>query len=193
MKALGVLVLVFLMSLPLWAAPGLQEKQAAPRPAAQANRAQQIQNRIADLYLSDFRNALELTDEQFLKLGPIARRFIQMRFQAANQRERINQRLDQLLSQPDPSDEDVRQLSDEKERFERNAGNLEGRLVANVRADLTARQIARIYDLNRKFFEEKLPRLLEQARSQINPQARPSIPARPNQGSRGIGDALRGR
>jgi hypothetical protein len=125
---------------------------------------QQVRQGIVDLYLSDFRREVELTEEQFLKLNPLIREFIQERFRRANQRQQLKQRQDHLLSQRNPGEADVQRLSEDQERFESETATLENRFVAGMRSDLTARQALLVRRFNRTFFEEKLPGLIERAR-----------------------------
>jgi len=141
----------------------------------QQNR-EQLQQRIADFYLSDFRSAVELNEDQFFKLGPTIRQFIRMRFQAARQRQALNQQLNGLLQQPNPSEADVQKLSDERARIESEVGTMEAGFVNRLRSDLSARQLALVLQFNTTFFEQTMPKLLDRAR-----EAAASQQQRPNQ------------
>jgi len=87
-----------------------------------------------------------------------------MRFQAARQRQALNQQLDGLLQQPSPSEADVQKLSDDRARIESEVGTMESGFVNRLRADLSARQLALVLQFNTKFFEQTLPGLLDRAR-----------------------------
>ena len=52
----------------------------------------QLQNSIADLYLANFKERVGLSDDQFLRVRPMVRRFIENRFQVANQRRILEDR-----------------------------------------------------------------------------------------------------
>jgi hypothetical protein len=182
-------------------APTVELRNARP----EAAQAQQIQEQIIDLYLSDFKNEVELTDEQFLKLNMPLRRFMRMRFQAPQRRQELNQRLDQLLSQPNPSEADVQNLTEEIAKHDREVGTMDARFLANFGSELLPRQRLLLQQFNRKFFNEKLPGLISQARERNaaagqGQRQRPAAGAaakqnatRPNAPARqGNGNALRG-
>src|SRR5262245_12348173 len=144
-------------------APQNQQQQNRANQAPQ-NQLQQIQQSLADLYLSDFRSQIELNEDQFLNAAPIIRQFIQMRFRAANRRENLNQRLNRLLSQSNPSEAQVQQLIDEKAQLESQSAGMEVWFVNTLRPHLTTRQVPRVLDFNRTFFNERLPDLINRAR-----------------------------
>ena len=171
----------------------------------EATQAQRIQEQITDLYLSDFKNEVGLTDEQFLKLNMPLRRFMRMRFQAPARRQELNQQLERLLSQPNPSEEDVQKLTEEIAQHDREVGSMDARFLANFGSELLPRQRLLLQQFNRKFFNEKLPGLVNQARERNaaagqGQRQRPAAGAaakqnatRPNAAARpGNGNALRG-
>jgi len=131
--------------------------------------AQQIQQRIAELYVSDFRNEVQLTDDQFLKLGPNIRQFIMNRFKNAERRRDLTQQREQLLGQPNPSDADVQKLNEDTAQFERQSAMAEANFLGRIRSELTPRQQLLIPQFNRKFFDERLPDLLRRARELAGP------------------------
>jgi hypothetical protein len=143
------------------AEPPLVERQNARPEAAQA---QQLRQQITDLYLSDFKNEVELTDDQFLKLNMPLRQFMRTRFQAPADRQALNQRLDQLLSQPNPSEADVQKLTEEIAKHDREVGTVDARFLARFGSELSPRQQLLLQQFNRRFFNEKLPGLISQAR-----------------------------
>ena len=178
-------------------APADSRRDARPEP----RQAQQLQQQITDLYLSDFKNEVELTDEQFLKLNNPLREFMRRRFQAPQQRQALNQRLQQLLSQPNPSETDVQQLTDEIAQHDRETGTLEARFLARMGNELSPRQRLLFTQFNQKFFSEKLPGLISQAGERNaaanqgqrqRPAARGQNPNRPNIQTR-PGAALRNK
>jgi chromosome segregation ATPase len=149
------------------------EPPPADRPNArpEAAQVQKIQEQITDFYLSDFRNELGLTEEQFFSLNQPLRQFMRMRFQAPARRQEMNQRLDQLLSQPNPPEAEVQKLTKEIAQFDRQMGNQEERFLAAFGSELSTRQQAQLLQFNRRFFNEKLPGLIRQARERNAAQA----------------------
>jgi hypothetical protein len=178
----------------LFALPGLAQGQAA-RPLARAGQGQQqneparpnVQQRqqnqlrqsITNLYLTNFRTEVKLTEDQFLKIERFIQQFIQNRFMVAIERDAVNQELDQLLNQANPSSEAVDTAIAKKTRIDRAFVNMEPQFMERIRADLTDTQRTLFYVFNRKFFDEKLPDLIERARAQTGTQAPPQV--RPNQ------------
>jgi hypothetical protein len=196
MKRLLLLTPVFCaLMLPAFAQVDGAEPQVAPtdgprEATPEPKQAQRLQQQITDLYISDFKNEVGLTDEQFLKLNNPLREFMRRRFMAPQQRRALNQRLQRLLSQPDPSDSDVQQLTNEIAEHDREIGTLEARFLARMGSELTPRQRLLFTQFNQKFFNEKLPGLISQARERIageqtqgqrqRPAARGQNPNRPN-------------
>jgi len=188
MKRLGIILMTALLTIPAMAGIGvagprqqrqLQRQEAKAQqltPEQQQNRVQQL---IADVYVNRFQNGVGLSDEQFLKVGTFIRQFIQMRFRIANQRNTLNQRRTQLLEQPDPSETEVRQLSDDTAQFERTVGNMESVFLSKIQAELTPRQILMVPTFNKRFFEEDLPKLIETARAEFAARGQ-APPVRPN-------------
>src|SRR5262245_22111721 len=86
-------------------------RNVAGRGEAADRQQAQLQNRIADFNLVNFKEEVGLSDDQLLKVGPKIRRFILNRFQAANQRRILEERQDQLLRQPNASDADLQKLN----------------------------------------------------------------------------------
>jgi hypothetical protein len=178
----------------LFALPGLAQGQAA-RPLARAGQGQQqneparpnVQQRqqnqlrqsITNLYLTNFRTEVRLTEDQFLKIERFIQQFIQNRFMVAIERDAVNQELDQLLNQANPSSEAVDAAIAKKTRIDRAFVNMEPTFMEKIRADLTDTQRTLFYIFNRNFFDEKLPGLIERAKAQTGTQA-PSPVARPN-------------
>jgi hypothetical protein len=202
MKALLMAAAFCFLSLPAFAQEAT-EAQSDTRGDArpQVTQAQRLQEQIIDLYISNFKSEVELTDEQFLRLSMPLRNFIKNRFQAPLRRQALNQRRQQLLGQANPSEADVQQLNEEIAQFDRDTAMLEARFLTRVGSQLTPRQKLLLTQFNQKFFNEKLPGLINQAREQNaqrgqrqrpadvangNDAARPNAPARP-------GNALRGR
>ena len=187
-----------LMAGSAFAQTGPRRELRADGSTSAPNPRQQIQQRITDIYISDFRGAVELSDEQFLKLSPTVREFIQMRFQAANVREELKRRQELLLSQPNPSEADFHKLSEEQARFENNQGTMETRFVTQLRSELSPRQIQLVRRFNTRFFEQRLPALLERARAAAASGDRPQRPAAAGRQNRGDlparnGTTLRGK
>jgi hypothetical protein len=196
MKRLWLLTAMFCaLTAPAFAQADGAEPQLAPADvrrdvAPEPKQAQRLQQQITDLYISDFKNEVGLTDEQFLKLNNPLREFMRRRFMAPRQRQDLNQRLQRLLSQPNPSDSDVQQLTNEIAEHDREIGTLEARFLARMGSELTPRQRLLFTQFNQKFFNEKLPGLISQARERIageQPQGqrqRPGLrgqnPNRPN-------------
>ena len=156
---------------------------AAGDEALEQTEARQIQRSITDLYVSDFRNQVGLSEEQFLKVSPVLRQFIQNRFRVARQRVALDQQLNRLLSQPDPSETAIQRLSEARAQFETEAATMETRLVNRLKPDLSARQAALIYQFNRSF-NEGLRTAVEQVRANTaargQRQQRPGAATGPN-------------
>jgi len=142
----------------------------------------QLQNRIADLYLVSFREEVGLSDDQLLKVGPKIRKFILNRFQAANQRRVLEERQDQLLSQPGASEADLQKLNQDIGNLE-DASIIDRRFLKNLEPELTERQLALARQFHRRFVSERLPMILEQLRAE-RAAARGRAGARPNQQNR---------
>ena len=171
----------------------------------EAAQGQQIQRQITDLYIADFKSEVQLSDEQFMKLNPGIRNFMQMQFQTARRRQAFNQQLTQLMEQPNPSENDVTELINARNQFEREAATMETRFLTRIGAELSPKQRVRVMEFNRRFMNEKLPGLVQQARDRTaNPAARnrnvqkaPPAVVRPNanrpNGQVRPGAALRGR
>jgi hypothetical protein len=174
---------------------------------AEPRQAQQIQNQITDLYIANFKSEVQLTDEQFIRLNPGIRNFMRMQFENARRRQAFKQQLSQLMDQPNPSESDVTKLIDAKNQFEREAVTKETRFLTRINSELSPRQQVRVMEFNRRFMDEKLPGLIQQARdrSAKNPAAvrrnQQQAPAavvrpnanRPNAGQNRPGTALKGR
>ncbi|HET9216621.1 MAG TPA: hypothetical protein VFR18_06555 [Terriglobia bacterium] len=146
------------------------------------------------LYLADMKNELGLTDEQFLKAGPVIQQFIQMRFRNANQRKALGERQDRLLNEPNASQDDIKQLNNELTALDGQTESWDARFRRRLQAELVGRelserQILMLRDFNRRFFNEKLPLLVEQIRSEnlIKGQGQQQRPAgaRANQNRKG--------
>ena len=184
-----------------------EQQQAGPEGA----QAQQIQQRITELYIADFKSEVQLSDDQFLSLMPGIRNFMKMQFENARRRQAFNQQLSQLMEQPNPSESEVTQLIEARNQFERESATLETRFLTRIGAQLSPRQQVRVMEFNRRFMNQKLPGLIQQARDRSannpaarnrNPQQPPAAVARPNanrpnanrpNGQARPGTALRGR
>jgi hypothetical protein len=142
-----------------------QQIDAQQRPNAQQQIQNQIRVTISDYYKKKFQEAVELSDEQTIKMSFFIQSFIDMRFNAAMRRDAINQRLEQLQAQPNPSESDVEELILQKTLVDNNFGNMENQFLNKIRPDLKPGQAVRVLTFNRKFFDEDLPGLIEQVRS----------------------------
>ena len=130
----------------------------------EAAQTQQIQEQIISLYLADFKNEVGLTDEQFFNLNMPLRRIMRMRFQAPAQRQQLNQRLQELLSQSNPSEADVQKLTQDIGQHDRDVATLEAQFLKNFGSQLSPRQQLLFKQFNQKFLNERLPGLINQAR-----------------------------
>jgi hypothetical protein len=177
MKRFTVLtMLIGILAVPGFAAAQAQRANAQNQQSTQAQARLQNQVRmiIGDLYVRRFSQALELTDEQFLKTTIFIRSFIENRFRAAMQRENINRQLEQLQSQPNPSKEAVDDLVVAKAVLDSTAGGLQSQFLAKIRPHLTNQQVLAFFKFNQTFFEEDLPDLIDSVRES-------ALQARPNQ------------
>jgi hypothetical protein len=206
MKQCGlILVLAGLLALPavaqvqgprpnIGAGQGQQNPQRPNAPTPEQQQQNQLLASIENFYISGFRRDVELTDDQFIKINGFVQQFIRMRFRAAMGRENLSQRLDQLRSQPNPSVDDIANLTVEKALVDANYAKLEPDFLNKIRADIRSNQILLVLAFNEKFFEKQLPELIAQVRAnQRGQQVRPNVnPNRPNvQNPRG--EALRDR
>lgn len=208
MKRFGLIfVLVGLFALPsvaqgqvarpnVPAGQGVRPQDQPQRPNAQTPEQQQQNQLLASIenfYISGFRREVELTDDQFIKINGFVQQFIRMRFRAAMARENLSQRLDQLRSQPNPSVDDIANLTVEKALVDANYAKLEPDFLNKVRADIRSNQILLVLAFNEMFFEKQLPDLIAQVRAnQRGQQVRPNVsPNRQNQNGPNRGDAFR--
>ena len=152
-----------------------------PQQTPQARMQNQMRVIISNFYSTKFREALELTDEQFIKMSFFIQSFIDMRFNAAMRRDAINRQLEQLQSQPNPSLEAVEELVAAKVVLDNNFGNMQNQFFQKIRPDLKPGQILKFLSFNTKFFEEDLPKLIEQARQNAPQGRQEQAPVRPNQ------------
>jgi hypothetical protein len=208
MSRLGVFVIVLFLTTSAFAqeaGPRDLEGQAGAIEQPQA----QLQRSVIMLYLSDLRNEVGLTEDQFLKAEPVIREFIQRRFRNANQRNNLEKRQGQLLNQPDASPAELQKLNEDFIQLDRQAGNWDTQFVNRLQGELSnrelsLRQIVLLRDFNKRFFNEKLPTLVERIRSEnvVKGQQQQQRPAaaradqnrkNPAQQPNGTGNTLRGK
>ena len=187
-----ITLLIAALAMPAFASPqaqlqrpnvrGAQQNQAQPQnqPDPEVRRQNQVRMIVTDLYVQRFSKALELSDDQFLKVTFFIRSFIENRFMAAMRRDNINRQLEQLQAQPNPSKEDVDNLVVAKAVLDSNVSGMQNQFLNNIRPHLTTQQVLAFLQFNTKFFEEDLRQLIEQARANA-PQGRQGAPVRPNQ------------
>jgi uncharacterized protein (DUF305 family) len=155
------------------------QQQAPPPQNSIPSAFQQMQGVITDFYISEFRNAFGLTDEQFIKLNPPLRRFMMQRFQLALEKANVDQQMDRMATTQNVSPEEADLLLMEKTRIERQMVNVEQRLLEMIRPDLSPQQQIKVAQFNKKFFDEQLRKLIEKAREAPRPGQPPQD--RPNQ------------
>ena len=186
MSRLGVITIIILLSVPAFA------QQAGPRDLAGQETAPdqpqvQLQRSLVQLYLADLRNELGLSDEQFVKSGPVIQQFIQMRFRIANQRKVLGERQAQLLTEPNASQDDFEKLNAELTQLDNDTATWETRFARRLQGqlanqELSQRQLSQLREFNRRFLNEKLPTLVEQMReNQVKNQQQRPAGARANQ------------
>jgi hypothetical protein len=180
--------------------PLQQLKQQQPPPGPEQRQQQEILGKITDLYVHQFNAAMELTDEQFLKINPLLRQYLQMRYNGATISRDIDQQIERLSSQPNPPEDETQRLIEAKAQLERRTANQNSTLLDKILMEISLSPKQRLNFLNfqKTFFEEKLPKIIDMAR-QSTP-LRPPPPDRPNQAKqpnkqRGNApiDALRGK
>ena len=158
----------------------------------------QLQNTITDLYLANFKERVGLSDDQFLRVRPMVRRFIQNRFQVANQRRILEERQAQLLNQSNASEAEIQKLNDDLSSLD-EAGAIDGRFMKNLQRELSPRQGALAREFHKEFINERLPLMLERLRAaQADPNRGERAAARANQQNRkdqgqSPGTTLRGK
>jgi hypothetical protein len=157
-----------------------QPQQPPPPPALQ-----QTQGVITDFYVSEFRNGFSLSDEQFIKLNPPLRRFMMQRFKLAIEKANVNQQIERLAATPNPPGDEVDMLLMEKSRIDRQMVNAEQALLEMIRVDLSPQQMLKVSQFNKRFFEDQLPKLIEQAKNNPRPQPPPDRPNQAKQQNRG--------
>lgn len=153
---------------------------AQQQPAAQAR--QRIQRSIEDFYIVNFSSAIGPSEQQQMTLFPILRQYVARRFMLAQQRAELTQEIDQLLAQR-PSDAEVQKILDRRTELDTQALRAEQMFRNRVIPNLTPVQRLRVLDFQMKFFEETLPRLIEQARAN---GAQPAAPRGGVQPARGV-------
>jgi len=163
MKRLGmILPIIALMASAAFAQQGPRELAGV---ADKPERSQaQLQNTIADLYLANFKERVGLSDDQFLRVRPMVRRFIQNRFQVANQRRILEERQAQLLNQSNASEAEIQKLNDDLTSLD-EAGAIDGRFMKNLQRELSPRQGALAREFHKQFINERLPLMLERLRA----------------------------
>jgi len=153
--------------------------QAGPRDLAGQTEALeqpqgQLRRSVTQLYIFSLKDEVGLTDEQFARAMHIIQNFIRMRFENANTRKTLDERQNQLLRQPDASEADIQKLNEEVTKLQAETGTWEGRMVRRLQAELgdhqlSDRQILALRSYNRKFFNERLPTLVDQMRAGNTP------------------------
>ncbi len=144
----------------------------------------QLQNSIADLYLANFKERVGLSDDQFLRVRPMVRRFIQNRFQVANQRRILEERQAQLLNQSNASEAEIQKLNDDLSSLD-EAGAIDGRFMRNLQRELSPRQGLLAREFHKQFISERLPLMLERLRAaQADPNGKGNGRRRANQQNR---------
>ena len=163
MKRLGmILPIIALMASAAFAQQGPRELAGV---GDKPERSQaQLQNTIADLYLANFKERVGLSDDQFLRVRPMVRRFIQNRFQVANQRRILEDRQAQLLNQSNASEAEIQKLNDDLSSLD-EAGAIDGRFMKNLQRELSPRQGALAREFHKQFINERLPLMLERLRA----------------------------
>jgi len=184
MKRLGmILPIIALMASAAFAQQGPRELAGV---ADKPERSQaQLQNTIADLYLANFKERVGLSDDQFLRVRPMVRRFIQNRFQVANQRRILEERQAQLLNQSNAPEAEIQKLNDDLSSLD-EAGAIDGRFMKNLQRELSPRQGALAREFHKQFINERLPLMLERLRAaQADPNGKGErAAARANQQNR---------
>ena len=163
MKRLGmILPIIALMASAAFAQQGPRELAGV---GDKPERSQaQLQNTIADLYLANFKERVGLSDDQFLRVRPMVRRFIQNRFQVANQRRILEERQAQLLNQSNASEAEIQKLNDDLSSLD-EAGTIDGRFMRNLQRELSPRQGLLAREFHKQFINERLPLMLERLRA----------------------------
>jgi hypothetical protein len=189
MKCMRVLAIFLLLSSPAFARQGGPRDLAGQSDTQEKSQAQ-LQRSVTQFYFFRLQSEVGLTDDQFLKSRQIIQNFIGMRFRIANTRKTLDERQAQLLSQPNASDADIQRLNEDASRLDADIATWEGRLFQRLQAELGAesqlseRQIAALRSYNRRFFNERLPGLVEQMRAGAPPRGQQRPAARGNQPSK---------
>ena len=135
-----------------------------PRAAKQAP----LQNSIVDLYLSDLKNEVGLSDDQFLKVrADCPAGSSSSRFQSPIRDRILDERQDQLLSQPNPSlRPNLQKLNDDLASLDDGSGRWRSRSCRNLqRAISPSTQAACARISTDSSSDEKLPSMLERLRA----------------------------
>ena len=162
-----VVMLVLIMAVFAVSAFGQGPRALAGREAAAERPQAQLQQQIADLYLANFKAQVGLDDVQFLAVRPLVIRFMNQRFQNANQRKTLEDRQAQLLSQPDPSATEIQTLNEDLSKLD-DGGAIDQRFMKNLQARLTPRQTLLAREFHKSFISETLPMTIERVRAQAN-------------------------
>jgi hypothetical protein len=111
-----------------------------------------------------------------VKVSPLISRFLENRFQHANQKKQLEERQAQLLSQPNPSEAEMQKLNEALSKLDEGAAG-DARLMRFLQPELSEFQKLRAREFHRKFMTETLPDMLERVRAQIAPKDQPQRPA----------------
>jgi hypothetical protein len=186
MKRLGGLAIILLLSAPAFARQGGPRDLAGKGETLDQSQVQ-LQRSVTQLYIFRLQSEVGLSDEQFVRSRQIIQNFIGMRFRMANTKKTLEERQVQLLSQPNASDADIKKLNEDVSRLDAETGTWEGRLVQRLQTELggdyqlSDRQILALRTYNKRFFNERLPNLVEQMRAGAPPRGQQRPNARGNQ------------
>src|SRR5262245_4368270 len=104
MNRIGTILVILLAASSAFAQQGGPRSLAGQQSDTVEEPQAQLQKSVTQLYVFGLQNEVGLSDGQFLKARQTIQQFIGMRFRYANQKRNLDERENQLLSQPNASE-----------------------------------------------------------------------------------------
>ena len=158
---LGILILIGLLAASALGQGNQLNQNRAVRPRADAAIADVVQG----LYIGQFQEQVQVTNEQYVKILPLLRNGIEIMRNNANRSLRASNQLRQLLRQNSPEDQLTAQIR-ELDEADRQTKSAQQAFIATVDPFLSADQKAR-FRLFQSTFDQRLRDLVQRAR-QLN-------------------------
>jgi hypothetical protein len=137
--------------------PGQSPQGPTGAPAANPGAVRQL---VEDYYIRQFQIRIEPTDEQWNRVLPLIRRFIQGRFQNAQQREKA------LAELENASESDIPRLNEVIDQTSRQATNIDTNFVRNIDPILTPNQQRKLRQFHNNIWPQ-IQQMITKAREQV--------------------------